>query len=86
MTDCSPMRLPIEAIKAGDEYIEAYAQSYDAIVPTLGDVLRNVWADVRPESTCDCPLDPHHRWNCALTPIWAQTIREGYLPTMEFGS
>ncbi|MGQ9348926.1 hypothetical protein [Mycolicibacterium gilvum] len=25
---------------------------------------------------CDCPLDPHHRWNCALTPIWSQTIRE----------
>lgn len=26
--------------------------------------------------TCDCPLDPHHRWNCPLTPIWAQTMRE----------
>ena len=25
---------------------------------------------------CDCPLDPHHRWNCALTPIWAQTMRD----------
>lgn len=25
---------------------------------------------------CDCPLNPHHRWNCALTPIWAQTIRD----------
>ena len=25
---------------------------------------------------CDCPMDPHHRWNCALTPIWAQTIRD----------
>lgn len=25
---------------------------------------------------CDCPMDPHHRWNCALTPIWAHTIRE----------
>lgn len=25
--------------------------------------------------TCDCPMDPHHRWNCPLTPIWAQTIR-----------
>lgn len=25
---------------------------------------------------CDCPMDPYHRWNCAATPIWAQTIRE----------
>lgn len=25
---------------------------------------------------CDCPMDPYHRWNCPLTPIWAQTIRE----------
>jgi hypothetical protein len=25
---------------------------------------------------CDCPMDPYHRWNCALTPIWAQTIRD----------
>ena len=24
---------------------------------------------------CDCLLDPHHRWNCALTPVWAQTMR-----------
>lgn len=24
----------------------------------------------------DCPMDPHHRWNCAQTPIWAQTIRD----------
>lgn len=30
-------------------------------------------ADCPPQ--CDCPLDPHHRWNCPLTPIWAQTIR-----------
>ncbi len=27
-------------------------------------------------SYCDCPLDPHHRWNCALTPVWAQTMRD----------
>lgn len=25
---------------------------------------------------CDCPMNPYHRWNCALTPIWAQTIRD----------
>lgn len=25
---------------------------------------------------CDCPLDPYHRWNCPLTPTWAQTMRD----------
>lgn len=25
---------------------------------------------------CDCPMDPYHRWNCNLTPLWAQTIRD----------
>lgn len=34
------------------------------------------WKAVRPQPTCDCPLDPYHRWNCALTPIWAQTMRD----------
>lgn len=24
---------------------------------------------------CDCPMDPYHRWNCNLTPLFAQTIR-----------
>ena len=24
---------------------------------------------------CDCLVDPYHRWNCPLTPAWAQTIR-----------
>lgn len=28
------------------------------------------------QPACDCPLDPHHRWNCALTPVWAQTMRD----------
>lgn len=28
-------------------------------------------------NACDCPVNPfaHHRWNCDLTPIWAQTMR-----------
>lgn len=25
---------------------------------------------------CDCPMDPYHRWNCDLTPLWARTIRD----------
>ena len=34
---------------------------------------------------CDCPLTPsgtrpprppYHRWNCSLTPTWAQTMRD----------
>lgn len=26
--------------------------------------------------SCDCPMDPYHRWNCPLTPLWAQTMRD----------
>lgn len=71
-----PTQLPAEALPVADAYIEAYAQSYDTIIPGLGDALRTVWADIRPTPTCDCPLNPHHDWNCSTTPIWAQTIRD----------
>jgi hypothetical protein len=38
---------------------------------------------------CDCPdtsfgRNPH-RWDCALTPIWERTMRDGYTPSMAFG-
>lgn len=75
MTDTWPTHASIEHLAWADMYIEASAQAYDAILPTLGDVLRDIWPQVRPLPTCDCEL-PHHRWNCHLTPIWAQTIRE----------
>lgn len=65
---------------SADEVIEAYAQAYDAyVLPGLGDVLRGAWREVRSSffpPPCDCPMDPHHRWNCALTPVWAQTMRD----------
>lgn len=76
MTAEWPTHLPAEALFYADAYIEASAQSYDAIIPGLGEALRIVWTDIRPMPTCDCPLDPHHRWNCSTTPIWAQTIRD----------
>lgn len=25
---------------------------------------------------CDCGLSAFHRWNCATTPMWAQTMRD----------
>lgn len=32
-------------------------------------------------ASCDCPLTPHHRWNCTLTPIWhAYAIEVGANP------
>lgn len=34
------------------------------------------WLPGEQTPDCDCPLDPHHRWNCRMTPIWAQTIRD----------
>lgn len=62
-----------------DYTIDHFAHSYDAILPGLGDALRNVWRDIRHlvyPDVCDCPMDPYHRWNCTGTPIWAQTIRD----------
>ncbi len=61
-----------------DAIIEAYAQCYDDLVsPGVGDILREAWRQVRPLYVpCGCPLDPHHRWNCPATPIWAQTMRD----------
>ena len=84
-----PTHMPIEALKVGDVVIDDHAQAYDAMLPGLGDILRDTWQAVRPQPTCDCPKRPSgtrrrdgqpprnpHRWNCTLTPIWAQTIRE----------
>ena len=75
-----PAGMTKTAADTADEYIEACAQIYDTcLFPGLGDVLRDAWREIRAlvvPPHCDCPLDPHHRWNCALTPVRAQTIRE----------
>ncbi|MCV7354470.1 hypothetical protein [Mycolicibacterium fluoranthenivorans] len=71
-----PATVPAEALAVGDAYIEEHAAVCDSIFPGLGGFLRDIWRAIRPSPSCDCPLDPYHRWNCALTPIWAQTIRD----------
>lgn len=72
-----PHEAPIELLAKADAHIELTALAYDAVFGTFcGDLMRDLWRDIRPEPTCDCPMDPYHRWNCALTPIWAQTIRD----------
>ena len=71
-----PTAVPVEALIVGDAYIAAHAELYDSIIAGLGDALRCAWEAIRPKPLCDCPMDPYHRWNCALTPIWAQTIRD----------
>jgi hypothetical protein len=66
-------------LAARDHHIETYAQVFDSLFGyATGDLLRSTWRrDIRPILTpCDCPLDPYHRWNCPLTPIWAQTMRD----------
>lgn len=69
---------PAELLNEADAYIELIASAYDAIaiLPGIGGLLRDAWAAVRPQPSCDCPMDPHHRWNCELTPVWAQLMRE----------
>lgn len=64
-----------------DAVIESYAQAYDAMLPGfgIGDIVRDTWRELTRwlfPPACDCELNPHHRWNCALTPIWAQAIRD----------
>lgn len=60
---------------------EEVAQCYDAFMPDLGlgdilrDLFRNALAAIAPPA-CDCDLNAYHRWNCALTPLWAQTMRD----------
>jgi hypothetical protein len=68
---------PVIAVGGPDAWIELHAQAYDAVLPGLGDVLREVWPVVRAACIpCDCAMDPYHRWNCPWTPIWAQTVRD----------
>ena len=77
-----PTEAPIELLLAADTQIELYATAYDDLfsglagLSVLGDAVRAAWYSIRPRPTCDCPMDPHHRWNCELTPVWAQLMRE----------
>lgn len=67
------MSAPLSILDA-DAYVEGWAQVWDSMFPGTGDLLRDYWHTLLAEADwCDCPLDPH-RWNCARTPIWAQTI------------
>lgn len=73
-----PTHAPIELLREADAAVEVMAATYDSIsiFGPLGDIFRELWRDIRPQPTCDCPMDPHHRWNCNLTPIWAQMLRD----------
>lgn len=73
----------LAAIVGPDGAIETTAQVYDMLLGQwCGDVLRDAWKiavdSVLPLLPWPCDCDPfeHHRWNCATTPIWAQTIRD----------
>ncbi|MGE2733821.1 hypothetical protein [Mycolicibacterium vaccae] len=47
---------------------------FDPFCPDHGDP--EYAATLREVRSCDCPMAPHHRWNCPLTPAFAQTIRD----------
>lgn len=76
MPETWPTRVAAEMLAAADAAIESYVELWDSLFPGSGFIIRDAWYSVRPKPTCDCPMDPYHRWNCALTPIWAQTIRD----------
>ena len=78
-------RLTEADLAIADADIEARAQVIDLAFSLLlgandlGDTLRAAWTELRPlleQRLCDCDRNPHHRWNCTATPIWAQTIRD----------
>lgn len=78
-----PTEAPIEAIAFGDAHIEANASAFDTIFPGLGDILRDTWTAVRPAPTCACTAGLPHRWDCELTPMWAQMVRDS--PCLDCG-
>lgn len=49
-------------------------RGFRAHMPTCWVCDEEMAREIAPD--CDCPMDPHHRWNCTLTPIYAQTIRD----------
>lgn len=72
------------AIPVPDEVL-ATAQAFDAMwTQLLGGTpfdgmtaaIRAYWLAAVGPRWCDCPMDPHHRWNCPMTPTWVQTIRD----------
>lgn len=71
------------AIPIPDEDLEV-AHSWDQVLTSLLDTptqimqaaIRAHWLAAVGPRWCDCPHEPHHRWNCRMTPIWAQTIRD----------
>lgn len=75
-----PTHAPIELLHEADAAVELLASTYDGmngIFGPLGDVYRELWRDLRPQPTCRCrALTGYHDWNCELTPLWAQTIRD----------
>lgn len=74
-----PTHAPIELLHEADAAVEVMAATYDSIgiFGPLGDVFRELWRDIRPQPTCRCrALTGYHDWNCELTPIWAQTMRD----------
>ncbi len=76
MPETWPARMAVEMLAAADAAIESYAELWESIFPGSSFIVLDAWRAVRPAPMCDCPMDPYHRWNCVLTPIWAQTIRD----------
>lgn len=70
-----PTHVARELLQAADEHIESCLSMLDALVPGAAAIYRDVWQQVRPQPTCDCPPE-WHAWECPLTPIWAQLVAE----------
>lgn len=73
--------LTMREIHDADTYIEDHAQVLDSISMGLGlgDVLRDLWRDIRAHYFCDCTGDDHEPL-CPLTPIYAELVADS-IPT-----
>lgn len=67
--------VPADLLELADAVDGMYASLLGIQTGAWATLVRQVWlAHVGPR-WCNCPHN-HHRWNCPMTPIWAQTIQD----------
>lgn len=68
--------VPAEALEIARGWDELWTSMLCVPMDLMQAAVRAYWLAIVGPRTCDCPMDPHHRWNCPMTPLWAQTIRD----------
>ncbi|MCG7592414.1 hypothetical protein [Mycobacterium sp. PSTR-4-N] len=76
MTTTEPaIPVPAEILATAEAWDHMWTQLLGGIpFDCMTDTVRAFWLATVGPRWCDCPCDPHHRWNCPMTPLWAQTM------------